>query len=74
MESSEANIPTNIDISNGDSTVIQTELQMVPSITISGPQSICPDLLRLGNLGSADGWRGHVVRGFFRLLKLVTGI
>lgn len=71
---SDTGIPPNVDISNGDSLVMQTELQMVPSITISGPQSICPDLLRLNQLGSADGWRGHVVRSFFRLLKLVTGV
>lgn len=36
--------------------------------------AICPDALRLSDLGVADGWRGHVVRGFFRVLKLTTGL
>ena len=35
---------------------------------------ICPDLLRLSDLGEADNWRGHVVRGFFRLLRVMTGV
>lgn len=39
----------------------------------SGPY-ICPDLLRLSQLGEADGWRGRAVRGFFRLLRWVTGL
>ena len=34
----------------------------------------CPDLLRLSDLGEADSWRGHVVRGFFRALSWVTGV
>lgn len=29
---------------------------------------ICPDLLDIDDLGEADNWRGHLVRGFFRLL------
>lgn len=33
--------------------------------------AICPDLLRLEQLGEAGGFRGRLVRGFFRLLKLV---
>lgn len=36
--------------------------------------AICPDLLRLSDIGEADGWRGHLVRGFFRVLKWVTGV
>jgi hypothetical protein len=44
-------------------------------ITVTGTQgSICPDLLRLEQLGEADGWRGRLVLRFFRLLKLVTGL
>lgn len=35
---------------------------------------LCPDLLRLSDIGVADGWRGHTVRGFFRLLRWVTGV
>jgi hypothetical protein len=34
----------------------------------------CPDLLSIRDLGEADGWRGHLIRGFFRLLKVVTGV
>lgn len=36
--------------------------------------AICPDLLRLSDLGAADNWRGRVVRGFFRVLGWVTGV
>jgi hypothetical protein len=36
--------------------------------------AICPDLLRLSDIGEADGWRGHVVRGFFWVLRIVTGL
>lgn len=35
---------------------------------------LCPDLLRIDQIGAADGWRGKVVRGFFRVLKVVTGV
>lgn len=35
---------------------------------------LCPDLLRLEDIGEADAWRGKVVRGFFRILKVVTGV
>lgn len=34
-----------------------------------GSPALCPDLLRLSQLGPADGLRGRVVRGFFRLLE-----
>jgi hypothetical protein len=34
------------------------------------PDHLCPDLLRLSNIGPADGWRGRIVRGFFRLMRL----
>ena len=34
---------------------------------------LCPDLLRLSNLGPADGMRGRVVRGMFRLLDRWPG-
>jgi hypothetical protein len=36
--------------------------------------SICPDMLSIRDIGAADGWRGHLVRGFFRVLKWVTGL
>lgn len=36
--------------------------------------AICPDMLSLRDIGVADGWRGHVVRGFFRVLRWVTGL
>ena len=47
-----------------------------PSHTINtgNKQYICPDLLRLSDIGEADGWRGRVVRGFFWALKKVTGV
>lgn len=48
-----------------------------PPMTLTGNfagTSLCPDLLSIRNIGEADGWRGHVVRGFFRLLKWVTGV
>jgi len=35
---------------------------------------LCPDLLRLSDIGVADGWRGHVVRGFFHALRWITGL
>ena len=36
--------------------------------------ALCPDLLRLSDIGEADSWRGRVVRLFFRVLKVVTGV
>lgn len=43
--------------------------------TNTGTQSaICPDLLRLTDLGEADNWRGHTVRTFFWLLAKITGV
>jgi hypothetical protein len=36
--------------------------------------AVCPDLLRLGDLGPADCWRGRLVRAFFRLLRVLTGV
>jgi hypothetical protein len=35
---------------------------------------LCPDLLSIRDLGEADGWRGRVVRAFFRTLRLLTGV
>lgn len=32
--------------------------------------ALCPDLLRVEQLGAASGWRGHVVRLFFCLMRL----
>lgn len=37
-------------------------------------QYLCPDLLSIRQIGGADGWRGKVVRIFFRALKVVTGV
>lgn len=37
-------------------------------------QYLCPDLLSIRYLGAADGWRGRVVRGFFHVLRAVTGV
>jgi hypothetical protein len=36
--------------------------------------AICPDLLSITDLGSADGWRGRIVRVFFHLLRRCTGV
>jgi hypothetical protein len=44
------------------------------STTTSSREWICPDLLSIRDIGAADGWRGYVVRGFFRVLKWVTGV
>lgn len=50
-------------------------ITFTPGSTLtSNTTAICPDLLRLDDLGEADNWRGKVVRGFFRLLRIVTGI
>jgi hypothetical protein len=38
------------------------------------PRALFPDLLSIRNIGAADGWRGRVVRGFFRILRAVTGV
>jgi hypothetical protein len=38
------------------------------------PRYLCPDLLSIRDIGAADGWRGHLVRGFFLILKKVTGV
>ncbi len=47
----------------------------VMGITATGThQAICPDLLSIRDIGEADGWRGRVVRGLFRLLRVVTGL
>jgi hypothetical protein len=37
--------------------------------TLVTPDCLCPDLLRLANIGAADGWRGRVVRLFFVLMQ-----
>lgn len=44
------------------------------AISTTSPRAICPDLLSIRDIGTADGWRGHLVRGFFRLLKVATGV
>ena len=35
----------------------------------STPSALSPDLLRLEQIGEADGLRGRIVRAFFRLLE-----
>lgn len=45
------------------------------SATVTGThRAICPDLLSIRDIGEADGWRGHLVRGVFRVLRVVTGL
>jgi hypothetical protein len=51
-----------------------TAVHWSSTATTGTHHAICPDLLRLSALGEADGWRGHVVRAFFRLLKVVSGL
>lgn len=55
---------------------INTTASSADRITYTGTANwhICPDLLSIRDIGAADGWRGKVVRGFFRLLKVVTGV
>ena len=36
----------------------------------ANPTALCPDLLRYEQIGTADGWRGRVVRAFFWLMRL----
>lgn len=43
------------------------------SMTVK-PRALCPNLLSIRDIGEADGWRGRVVRGFFRVLRVVTGL
>jgi hypothetical protein len=37
-------------------------------------ESICPDLLRLEQIGEADGWRGRLVRVFFWVLDRIAPV
>jgi len=37
-------------------------------------RAICPDLLSTRNIGEADDWRGRAIHGFFRVLRVVTGL
>ena len=43
-----------------------------PSVRMAGIP-LCPDLLSIADIGEADGWRGRVVRGFFRVLEWFGG-
>ena len=54
-------------------TIRYNNLEPTQTTTMTS-SAICPDLLSIRDLGTADGWRGHAVRGFFRLLKIVTGV
>jgi hypothetical protein len=62
----------------GATTRIQDNVISSPVVLTSGLTTnrtyLCPDLLSIRSIGAADGWRGHVVRGFFRLLRIVTGV
>jgi hypothetical protein len=62
----------------GATTGIQDGVISSPVVLTSGFTTnrtyLCPDLLSIRNIGVADGWRGRVVRGFFRLMKWVTGV
>lgn len=42
--------------------------------TTGTPRALCPDLLCIRDIGEADGWRGKVVRGFFVVMRWVTGL
>ncbi len=47
----------------------------VMAMTTTGThRAICPDLLSIRDIGEADGWRGRVIRGFFRVMRAVTGL
>lgn len=37
--------------------------------TLVTSDHLCPDLLRYEQIGAADGWRGHVVRAFFWIMR-----
>ena len=39
------------------------------SVTTPLRRYLCPDLLRFEDIGAADNLRGHVVRGFFWLMR-----
>ena len=44
-----------------------------PNVTLGTfvtPDHLCPDLLRYGQIGAADNLRGHVVRGFFWVMRV----
>lgn len=53
--------------------IVYTSVSPAASVS-ANPTYLCPDLLRYEQLGAADGWRGHLVRLFFRALKTVTGV
>jgi hypothetical protein len=44
------------------------------STSTSTTNALCPDLLSIRDIGEADGWRGRAVRGFFQMLRVVTGL
>lgn len=47
---------------------------VTPHTTGVNSTRICPDLLAHRHLGAADSWRGHLVRAFFLLLRVVLGV
>lgn len=58
----------------GGMSVTSNDISWSSSTLTTTPRAICPDLLSIRDLGEADGWRGHVVRGFFGILRKVTGV
>ena len=42
----------------------------MPVLPSTGMQTwLCPDLLSIHQIGAADGLRGRIVRGFFRVME-----
>lgn len=54
--------------------MVDTRERRHPSTVTLGtfvtPDHLCPDLLRLSQIGQADCWRGRVVRLFFFCLQI----
>ena len=47
------------------------DAQQVNLGTTSVVRAICPDLLDIDDLGEADTWRGHLIRGLFRAVDVI---
>lgn len=55
-------------------TGMDTNYGMYSYTLTTSQRALCPDLLSIKDMGEADGWRGRLVRGFFRSLKVMTGV
>ncbi len=55
-------------------TIAADRWPMVAATTTGTYRAICPDLLSIRDIGEADGWRGCVIRGFFQVMRVVTGL